>query len=535
MYFKNNDTIEKVFKNSVKKFSKNTFLEYPYLKQKNKIKYTYEETDCLVDKYKKEFFDIGLNCNDRVGIMIGNIPEYFIIKLSLNILGISCVPLNCELTKSELEYIIHHSSPKIIITNNKYLIKFKGINFIKNYGLCTFDNLILTWCKYPKLNKNINKPIKPSTEATLLYTSGTTGKPKGCVLSHEYEINAGYNYVNKKGLITIINSKEKIYNCLPVHHVNAGVLSFYAVLLSGNCQIQAERFSASLFWKHIKESKATIFHYLGVMAPILLKKKKSSYEKDNFLRLGVGAGIEPQLHKIFESRFKVPMVELWGMTEMVRCIFDHKKNRKIGQRCFGKPDKSLETKVIDSNGKSIYEKPGEFLIRYRKTDPKKGFFSGYLKNKKATDNAWKGGWFNTGDIVKKDKKGNLYFIDRKKNIIRRAGENISSAEVEANLLFLPFILNCAVIPFPHDIYEEEILAFIVLKNKNTEKKKIVSKIMLTLKQKLAYFKLPYYIQFIDKIPKTSTEKVKKNDLLKKFVKQNKSAMFDVSHYKKNYN
>merc|ERR1711991_1308397 len=140
----------------------------------------------------------------------------------------------------------------------------------------------------------------------------------------------------KKGLISIKYSKEKIYNCLPVHHVNAGILSFYAAFLTGNTQIQAKRFSVSRFWKE---------------------------KKNNNLRLGIGAGIEPHFHNIFEERFKIPMVELWGMTEMVRCIFDHKKSRKIGKRCFGKPDDSLETKVINSSKKSVLNEEGELIIR----------------------------------------------------------------------------------------------------------------------------------------------------------------------------
>ena len=533
-FLNNNNTIKDIFKSSLKKYTNNNFLEHAPLSHKRNTKYTYYETSVLIDQYKRQFQTIGLSTNDRVAIMIGNVPEYFIIKLSLNIIGVSIVPLNSELKSDELEYIFSHCQPKLIIATKRYQEKFKVLNYYNNtkIGLFEFNNLKFKCIKDIKLkNKTYINKILPSTEASLLYTSGTTGKPKGCILSHSYEINAGLGYIKKKGLISIKSSEEKIYNCLPIHHVNAGVLSFFAVLLSGNCQIQAQRFSSSMFWKDIKLSKATIFHYLGVIVSILLKKNKSSYERNNNLRLGVGAGIEPHHHKLFEKRFGIPMVELWGMTEMVRCIFDHKKNRKIGIRCFGKSDKTLETKVINTEGKTIINKPGDFLIRHNKKDPKKGFFSGYLKDKKSTDRVWKDGWFHTGDIVKKDIKGNLFFIDRKKSIIRRAGENISATEVESTLLSLPYILNCAVIAIPHALYEEEVLAFITLKNKRLINKLIVERIMFYVSKKLAYFKLPCYIQFIKNIPKTSTEKNKKNELHIKIDKSNESIFFDVSELK----
>ena len=221
------------------------------------------------------------------------------------------------------------------------------------------------------------------------------------------------------------------------------------------------------------------------MAPLLLKNKKNKIENNKSLRIGVGAGIEPSLHKKFEKRFKVPMIELWGMTEMVRCIFDNTKNRKIGKRCFGKATHGLETKVINSSRKSVLNEEGELIIRQSKSTPKKGFFDGYFRDKAATNKAWKNNWFHTGDIVKKDKKGYLYFVDRKK-IIRRSGENISAVEIEATLLSLEGIKNVAVCAYPHEIYEEEVLACIILKNNKNKNVKYAKSILNNLNKKLTY-------------------------------------------------
>ena len=177
-------------------------------------------------------------------------------------------------------------------------------------------------------------------------------------------------------------------------------------------------------------------------------------------------------------KYKIPMVELWGMTEMVRCIFDNQKDRKVGKRCFGKVSSGLETKVIDDAGKSILNSEGQFLIRFNKKSPTTGFFLKYNKNISETKRAWEKGWFHTGDIVIKDTNGYHYFVDRAKNIIRRSGENISSAEVEQELLNIETIENCSVLSVGHKLYEEEVFAFIVLKKgirKNISTAKVILK------------------------------------------------------------
>ena len=535
--FIENNTIKDISDLLFKKFKNNILLEDPRKKHNQSINsYSFNDVSNYVDIYSSYFKKANINRKDRVAIIVGNIPEFFILKVALNYNGISCVPLNYELNISELKYIIEHSKTKHLICKNQYLDKLKDILKDTKVGLSIFNRNKLTLLIESNKIKNKNDNLlKTTDEASLIYTSGTTGRPKGCILSHFYEINAGYSYSLKRGLISIKSSKEKIYNCLPVHHVNSGILSFYAAFLTGNTQIQAKRFSVSSFWKEIKYSNATIFHYLGVMVPLLLKQRKIKEEKNNNLRLGVGAGIEPYFHNIFEKRFKIPMIELWGMTEMVRCIFDHKKNRKIGKRCFGKPDDSLETRVINSSRKSVLNEEGELIIRQSKSTPKKGFFDGYFRDKTATNKAWKNNWFHTGDIVKKDKKGYLYFVDRKKNIIRRSGENISAVEIEATLIGLEGIKNVAVCAYPHEIYEEEVLACIILKNNKNKNVKYAKSILNNLNKKLTYFKLPAYIYFTDSLPITSSQKIMKKDLLKKIKEEKNRNFYDLSELKRKLN
>ncbi len=532
----NQSTIKSVFAKIFRKYPNNIFLSSGFINEQDPgRKYSYKEVHKLININISLFKEYNLKIGDRVAVMVGNNPEFFILKFSLNCAGLSCVPINHELSAHEIKYIFLDASPKFIIFSKKYENNIeKCINIMNKvkFGLIRFHNnklYFLEKCK-KKTSKSFKK-IKPNSESSILYTSGTTGKPKGCVLTNEYEINAGYSYALKKGLISFKIGREKLYNCLPVHHVNSGVLSIFAMLITANCQIQAERFSVNNFWNDNRLTESTVFHYLGVMVPLLLKNK-GAHKVNKRLRIGIGAGIEPSLHDKFEKKFNVLMIELWGMTEMVRCIFDHEKNRKTGKRCFGRVISGLETKVIDQSGNELINSKGSFLIRFNNKTPKKGFFLKYNKNPTATRKAWRGNWFHTGDIAVKDHNGYHYFVDREKNIIRRSGENISSTEVEQSLLNIDMILSCAILPKNHKYYQEEVFAFIVLKHGVKKNKSTAKGILEKLITKLAYFKLPCYIKFINTIPLTSSQKNNRNSLKEKINKYKKNEYFDLEDLKR---
>ena len=182
------------------------------------------------------------------------------------------------------------------------------------------------------------------------------------------------------------------------------------------------------------------------------------------MKFGIGAGVEPQLHEAFEERFGFPLVEVWGMTETGRLYADATEPRQITTRAFGRPSGGFEARVVDDGDREVApETEGELLVRWGGPEgPRHGFFAGYLKNAEATDEAWRGGWFHTGDVVRQAADGMLYFVDRKKNIIRRAGENIAAAEVEATLQAHDAVAQVAVLAVPDEIREEEVMACVVV-------------------------------------------------------------------------
>jgi acyl-coenzyme A synthetase/AMP-(fatty) acid ligase len=255
----------------------------------------------------------------------------------------------------------------------------------------------------------------------------------------------------------------------------------------------------------VAASRATIVHYLGVMPAMLLSQEESPLDRAHRVRFGFGANANPRDHAAFEARFGFPLVEAWAMTETGggAMIAASREPRHVGTRCFGFPPKDVQTRITEE---------GEFLVRHAGDDPRRGFFSGYLKDPAATEEAWRGGWFHTGDAVRRGEDGQLHFVDRKKNIIRRAGENIAALEVEAALADHPAVAQVAVIAAPDPVRDEEVLSFVVLRPTASASLETAISIQDHCLARLAYFKAPGYVAFIDALPTTSTNKVQKAKL-----------------------
>ena len=206
---------------------------------------------------------------------------------------------------------------------------------------------------------------------------------------------------------------------------------------------------------------------------------------------------------------------MWAMSETGRIITDNFEPRKIQTRSFGKESQWVEARVFDENDNELSPgNPGELVIRSNGAEPRQGFFSGYLKNEEATEEAWKNGWFHTGDAVIQDEEGFFYFLDRKKNIIRRSGENIAAAEVEACLTAHERVKQVAVIAAPDEVREEEVMACVVAKfpedvNGTEGQAKFANELFDWCYERIAYFKAPGWVLFMDTLPLGTSAKVQK--------------------------
>jgi crotonobetaine/carnitine-CoA ligase len=355
------------------------------------------------------------------------------------------------------------------------------------------------------------------SECSLLYTSGTTGRPKGCVLTNLYYLNSGAWYRDMGGLVALEHGRERILNPLPLFHMNCQGLTATCVMLIAGCLILPERFRATRWWKDVVATRATIVHYLGVVPPMLLNQPVVPDERQHAVKFGVGAGVEPELHEAFEKRFGFPLIEAWGMTETGRVTMVNREPRMIHTRAFGTPFGGLEARVVDEADRDVPRgSDGELLVRWGGPEgARHGFFSGYLKDEAATEHAWRGGWFHTGDVVRQDDAGMLYFVDRKKNIIRRSGENIAAAEIEAVIQAHEAVAQVAVLAAPDELREEEVLACIVPMPGVAGDALLAGRVFDWCMQRLAYFKAPGWIVFLPTLPTTGTQKVQKTQIFPK--------------------
>jgi crotonobetaine/carnitine-CoA ligase len=332
----------------------------------------------------------------------------------------------------------------------------------------------------------------------IMFTSGTTGPSKGSLMPQNYAL-----FMGKVCMETAeYTEDDSLYNTLPMFHGNAQLLSTMPALMSGARMVLAERFSASRFWPEVQKYGCTEFNYIGGILPILLKAEAKPDDADNPLRIMFGGGCPPHLFEEVENRFGVTLLEGYGMSEIGIPLINSLKSRKIGT-C-GKPAYGCDVKLVDDYGMEVGPGvPGELLMRTREPFT---MLLEYYKMPEKTVEAWRDLWFNTGDYLVMDEEGFFNFVDRKKDALRRRGENISSQEVEKVISGHPAVLESAAIGVKSEMSEDEVMICVTLKPGET----LTPEALLDFAQeRMAYFMVPRFVRFMDRLPKTPTEKVQK--------------------------
>jgi len=319
--------------------------------------------------------------------------------------------------------------------------------------------------------------------------------------------------------------------------MNAMATSAMGMMETGGCIVQLDRFHPSSWWESVRSSRATVVHYLGVMPAILLGMEPNPGDDLSAqVRFGFGAGVNPRHHAPFEARFGFPLIEAWAMTETGcgGCIIASHEPRHVGTSCFGKPSAALEFRLVDEQGADVAEgEPGELLVRASGPDPRAGFFAGYLKNAEATDEAWAGGWLHTGDVVRQAADGSLHFVDRRKNVIRRSGENIAALEVEAALADAPESAQLVVTAVEDELRGEEVMACVELRTGMAADADTARAIQRRAQEHLVYFKAPGYVVFVTEIPRTASQKPQRGEIRKLAPEWRQSPLcFDLREHKR---
>ncbi len=487
-------------------------------------KVTYKQLDIRSNQFAHGFKDFGIQKGDKVAIMMQNHPDYLYTWFGLAKLGAVEVPINTAYKGDSLKHIINNSDSKLLVIDasliDRLLVIKEDLPQLKQI-ICRgkIDQEIFKSLHIPtsSINNFFNCPIDLlkvdvnfTDPAGIVYTSGTTGLSKGVVLCHNVFIHGAKVMIPLRQL----GSHDILYTCLPLFHLNAQVLTIMNALMADAQVALSNRFSASNFWDEIRKYGATQFNYLGGMMTILLKQGPKENDADNPVRIALGAACPPEVMKQIEERFGFICMEGFGMSETGIVMHWTVDDRKIGT-CGKVLDDLFEVKLVDDDDLEVgVGEVGEIIVR-----PKKPYImmSEYYKMPEKTLESFRNLWFHTGDYAKRDEEGYYYFVDRKKDAIRRRGENISSFEVEKVINSHPKVLECAVFAVPSELGEDEVKANVVLRPGETLPPEELIKYC---NERMAYFAIPRYLEFVSELPKTPTNRVEKYRLRQAGITEN---------------
>ena len=477
------------------------------------IDLSYQELGRRVAKARESYAEAGYRGRHRVALLLENRPDFFVHWFALNALGVSVVPINGEMATEEIAYLLSHSESCLGVSVSS---QHAALQDAADAGLLSLP-IITVQDSPPAAPAAGEEPtIDEHTECALLYTSGSTGKPKGCILNNEYFLHCGRWYRDLGGLCHLDPGIERLLTPLPLVHMNAMACSTMGMVMTGGCIVQLDRFHPSSWWDTVRKSSASIVHYLGVMPAMLLNADPVGDEDfSGQVKFAFGAGVNPSHHAAFEARFGFPLIEGWAMTESGcgGAIIANREPRHIGSCCFGKAPVGLEFRLVDERGNDVAPgEQGELLVRAVGDDPWRGFFSGYLKNDEATAEALADGWLHTGDIVRVGEDGSMHFVDRRKNVIRRSGENISALEVEAVMSQSPIVDSVVVVPVPDEVRGDEVFAAVIPKPDLDATEQLAIELFQHCYDALIYYKTPGYIRFAAQLPLTASGKLQRGEL-----------------------
>ena len=496
---------------------------------------SYEELDFNADRLAAGFTrELGLRAGESAAVMMRNSLACVDAWFAMARAGVVDVPVNVAQQGDGLRYVLSQSRSKVVLCDAEFLGRLAavspdlpevrhvvvhrpdrpaagaaggaagaeggaegGAGFNPGVTLHELPSLYID--ESPKLPR-----LQPQDVAAILYTSGTTGPPKGAMLSHA----ANLTLARHTSWLMGYDSSDVLYTAFPLYHINARYTTVMCALDAGARCILEQRFSAGDFWNVCRRKGVTAFNYMGALIMMLWKQPPRPDDRDNPVQRGFGAPCPVEIWEAFEERFGVKLTEVYGSTEVPIVVQNGMAAASLADRVIGSaglPSGLYDLRVADpdDDGSLPAGQPGEILVRPRREGVA---FSGYFDMPEATAEAWRGGWFHTGDRGVIGEDGRLSFIDRMKDCVRRRGENISSYEVEHTICSHPAVLEAAVVGVPSELSEEEVLACVVLKD---GERLNAAELVEFCSGRMADFAVPRYVRWMPKLPKNASQRVQK--------------------------
>jgi crotonobetaine/carnitine-CoA ligase len=471
-------------------------------------RFSYAETLTHVHEAMALLAAKGVKPGDRVAVMSNNHPTSVFVFVALAALGATMVGVNPDFGEKEARYVLEHSESSGVVCSPAALPTVGAVA-----DALPTRPWILTHADLLALADKAGDAPAPSRRAedvcVIIYTSGTTGFPKGVMHSQRSVVLAGEGFVRRMHL----HPAERLLCVLPLFHVNAIFYSLCGAIVAGATLLLEERFSASSFWKTVAARRATEVNTIAAVMNILMRRPRAEFVPGHGLTKIYGAPFSPEIYRLFEEEFGVPhLIEGYGMSEIPgACNNPFNGERRKGS--MGKPslhpDPAVtlaEVRIVNDEGSPLpVGATGEIVVRTPT------IMKGYYRDPEATAAAFHDGFFLTGDLGWMDTDGYIWFVARKKDIIRRRGENISGAEIDRVAGDHPEVVDAAAIGVPAELGEEEVLLVAMKKLGSTLTEKALAEWCSGL---LAEFKVPRYVLFVDELPRTPTHRVAKFELRK---------------------